>query len=66
MLDECLDTGLGSVGVQLAAKMIKKIATNDHMSMLISSHREEISGMFDSILKVELKDGFSSIDISQV
>jgi DNA repair exonuclease SbcCD ATPase subunit len=61
MLDECLDTGLGNVGVQLAAKMIKKIAEDEKMSMLVISHRDEIASMFKTQLVVELKDGFSNI-----
>ena len=61
MLDECLDTGLGNVGVQLAAKMIKEIASEDNMSMFVISHRDEIANMFQNQLVVELKSGFSNI-----
>lgn len=61
ILDECLDVGLGNVGVQLAAKMIKKIATTDKLSMFIISHRDEISAMFDSKLEIELRNGFSNV-----
>ena len=61
ILDECLDVGLGNVGVQLAAKMIKGIATDDKLSMFIISHRDEISNMFDNKLIVELTNGFSTI-----
>ena len=62
MLDECLDTGLGNVGVQLAANMIKKIAIDNNMSMLIISHRDEISNLFDKKMLVKLKNGFSTIN----
>lgn len=61
ILDECLDTGLGNVGIQLAAKMIKSIAVEDKLSMLVISHRDEIANMFDSTLEVELRHGFSNI-----
>lgn len=61
MLDECLDTGLGNVGVQLAAKMIKDLATEDNMSMFVISHRDEIANMFPNKMTVELKNGFSKI-----
>lgn len=61
ILDECLDTGLGNVGVQLAAKMIKEIAIKNNMSMFIISHRDEIANMFENQMIVELKDGFSNI-----
>lgn len=61
ILDECLDTGLGNVGVQLAAKMVKTVATEDKLSMLVISHKDEIASMFDSRLEVELKRGFSNV-----
>jgi DNA repair exonuclease SbcCD ATPase subunit len=61
VLDECLDVGLGNVGVQLAAKMIKAVATEEKISMFIISHRDEITNMFDKKLVVELRGGFSSI-----
>ncbi len=66
ILDECLDVGLGNVGVQLAAKMIKSVAVNDKLSMFVISHRDEIASMFDSKLEVELRDGFSSIKKSSL
>lgn len=62
MLDECLDTGLGNVGVQQAAAMIKKIAKEDKMAMFVISHRDEIASMFKNRLVVELKNGFSNIE----
>lgn len=61
ILDECLDVGLGNVGVQLAAKMIKQVATEDKLSMFVISHRDEIAQMFDNRLVIQLKSGFSTI-----
>lgn len=61
MLDEFLDTGLGNVGVQLAAKMVKAIAKENNLSMFVISHKDEISNMFDSKMMIELKNGFSTI-----
>lgn len=61
ILDECLDYGLGNVGVQLAAKMVKNIAISEGLSMFVISHKDEISNMFDSKLEVELREGFSNI-----
>lgn len=66
ILDECLDVGLGNVGVQLAARMIKNVAVTDKLSMLVISHRDEIVSMFDSKLEVELKNGFSNIKQSKL
>lgn len=61
ILDECLDTGLGNVGVQMAAKMIKEVARENNLSMFVISHRDEISSMFDDRMVVELRNGFSKI-----
>lgn len=61
ILDECLDTGLGAVGVGLVAKMIKEIAIEHDLSMFVISHREEVSTMFDKRLEIELRNGFSTI-----
>lgn len=61
ILDECLDVGLGNVGVQLATKMIKTVAIENDISMFIISHRDEISSMFDNKLQIELRNGFSTI-----
>lgn len=61
ILDECLDVGLGTVGVQLAADLIKSIAIQDKLSMFVITHKDEISSMFDSKLEIELENGFSRI-----
>ena len=61
ILDECLDTGLGNVGVTLAASMIKQIGLDNNLSMFIISHRDEVTNMFDKRLEIELRNGFSTI-----
>lgn len=66
ILDECLDVGLGGTGVQMAAKMIRKIAKDDKLSMLVISHRDEVAAMFDQILEIELSKGFSKIIDSKI
>lgn len=66
ILDECLDVGLSNVGVQLAIKMVKSVATSDNISMFVVSHRDEISSMFDAKLEVEMRDGFSNVKDSKL
>lgn len=61
ILDECLDVGLGGVGVQMAAKMIKNLAIKDKLSMFIISHRDEITNLFPKAMEIELDKGFSRI-----
>lgn len=66
ILDECLDNGLSSTGAQAAVKMIRKVAAKDKMSMLLITHREEITSMFDQVLEIELERGFSRILDSKI
>lgn len=66
VLDECLDNGLSPTGAQHAAKMIKKIAERDKISMLLVTHREEITTFFDHTLEIELERGFSRILDSRI
>lgn len=66
ILDECLDIGLGSVGVQLAAKMIKSIAKENNLSTFLITHRDEVASMFDAKMLIELKNGFSNIIQSDI
>lgn len=61
ILDECLDTGLSNVGVQMACNMLKSIASENNLSMYIISHRDEIASMFKNSIEIELKNGFSNI-----
>jgi len=61
MLDEILDHGLDSVGVQAAARVVKRKARDEHLAMFVISHREEVSNTFDRKMVVQLRDGFSHI-----
>lgn len=61
LLDEVLDVGLDSVGVQSAASMLKKKAKEDNMNLFIISHRDELEMAFDNVLTVQFCDGFSQL-----
>lgn len=61
LLDEVLDVGLDGVGVQAAAKMIKRKARDEKLSLFIISHRDEIDSAFDRTMTVQLNKGFSYI-----
>lgn len=63
MVDEVLDTGLCPVGVKAAAKLLKRIAKEEQVTMFIISHRDELDSVFDRTLKVQMRKGFSSIVI---
>lgn len=61
LLDEVLDIGLDAVGVQAAARLLKRKARDEGISMYIISHRNEIDGAFDNTLTIQLSKGFSYI-----
>lgn len=61
MLDEVLDVGLDGPGVTAAARMLKRKARDENLSLYIISHRDEIDSAFDRIMTVQLSEGFSTI-----
>jgi len=63
MLDEVLDVGLDGVGVQNAARMLKRKSREDELTLFIISHRDEVSGIFDKKLVVQMSKGFSNIKL---
>lgn len=61
MLDEVLDIGLDTIGVQAAARMLKRKAREERLSLFIISHKNEIDSAFDRKMTVQLNKGFSYI-----
>lgn len=61
MFDEVLDVGLDTIGVQAAARMLKRKARDEKLSLYIISHRDEIDKAFDHNMTVQLNGGFSFI-----
>ena len=65
MLDEVLDVGLDTVGVQAAAKMLKRKSRDEKLSLYIISHRDEINAAFDNTMTIQMSKGFSYIQDNQ-
>jgi DNA repair exonuclease SbcCD ATPase subunit len=61
MLDEVLDLGLDGVGVQNAARMLKRKTRDEGLSMFIISHRDEIDSAFDRKMIIQMSNGFSYV-----
>jgi DNA repair exonuclease SbcCD ATPase subunit len=61
MFDEVLDVGLDTIGVQAAAKLLKRKSRDEKLSLYIISHRDEINAAFDTIMTVQMSKGFSYI-----
>lgn len=66
ILDEVLDVGLDSIGVQAAARLLKRKSRDENLGMFIISHRDEVNGIFDKTLTVQISQGFSYIKDSEV
>ena len=63
MLDEVLDVGLDSVGVQNAARMLKLKAREEKLALYIISHRDEVSSIFDRKMTIQMENGFSTLKL---
>ena len=61
MLDEVLDVGLDAIGVQAAARMLKRKGRDEDLSLYIISHRDEIENAFENTMTVQMSKGFSYI-----
>ena len=61
-VDELLDQGLDSAGVESALAILKKMARENKRNIFLISHREELTGRVSNVLKVIKEGGFTSID----
>lgn len=61
MFDEVLDIGLDTLGIQMAAKLLKTKAREEQLNLYIISHRDELGAAFDNCLIIQLEKGFSYI-----
>ncbi len=60
-MDEILDTGLDSLGVQSVARIIKARSLETETALYVISHRDEVISMFDNIMTIQMIKGFSYI-----
>ena len=59
-IDEMLDNGLDTQGVESALALLKQMSRERHKSIWLVSHRDELSGRVENILKVVKEGGFTS------
>ena len=62
VVDELLDSGLDPAGIEAGLGILKKMARERNKNIFLISHREELIGRVDSILKVVKSNGFTSYD----
>ena len=59
-IDEMIDNGLDTQGVENALGLLKKMSRERHKSIWLVSHRDELAGRVENILKVVKENGFTS------
>ena len=59
-IDELIDSGLDSIGVENSMAILKDMSRNRNKSVWLVSHREELAGRVPSVLKVVKEGGFTT------
>ena len=59
-IDELMDNGLDTQGVESGLALLKKMSRERHKSIWLVSHRDELAGRVENILKVVKEHGFTS------
>ena len=59
-IDEMIDNGLDTAGVESALALLKQMSRDRHKSIWLVSHRDELTGRVENILKVVKENGFTS------
>ena len=59
-IDEMIDNGLDTQGVENALALLKQMSRERHKSIWLVSHRDELAGRVENILKVIKENGFTS------
>jgi DNA repair exonuclease SbcCD ATPase subunit len=59
-IDEMIDNGMDTQGVENALALLKKMSRDRHKSIWLVSHKDELAGRVENILKVVKENGFTS------
>lgn len=59
-IDEMIDNGLDTQGVENSLALLKQMSRERHKSIWLVSHRDELAGRVENILKVVKENGFTS------
>jgi len=57
-----VDSGMDSSGVESALAVLKKMSRERNKSIWLVSHKDELAGRVNNILKVVKENGFTSYD----
>jgi DNA repair exonuclease SbcCD ATPase subunit len=61
-IDELIDSGLDTMGVENAIAILKDMSRKRQKSIWLVSHREELAGRVPSVLKVVKENGFTTFN----
>lgn len=64
-VDELLDQGLDSAGVEASLSILKKMGRENKRNIFLISHRDELTGRVSNVLKVIKEGGFTTIEITE-
>ena len=61
-IDELIDSGMDSAGVESALAVLKKLARDRNKNIYLISHKEELIGRVNNVLRVVKENGFTSYE----
>ena len=59
-IDELVDSGMDSAGVESSIGVLKKMTRERHKNVFLISHRDDLTGRVNHVLKVIKENGFTS------
>ena len=62
-IDELIDSGMDSAGVDNALGVLKKTERERNKNILLISHKEELVGRVNNVLQVTKENGFTTFDV---
>jgi DNA repair exonuclease SbcCD ATPase subunit len=65
-VDEVIDSGMDSVGVELGLTSLKSMARDRNKSVWLISHKEELSSRVNHVLTVIKEDGFTTFSSDMI
>ena len=61
-IDELVDSGMDTIGVESALSVLKKMERDRGKNILLISHRDELVGRVNSVLQVTKENGFTTFN----
>ena len=65
-IDELIDSGLDTAGMESSLSILKQMSRERNKSIWLVSHRDELAGRVENILRVVKENGFTSYDAADI